>query len=313
MRKQAMRLDSPGGRHALRWLMILAALSIPFILLTHCASSRSYPRTLYDRPSTFNNILVLEDESGLRTLYFEPGGARQSVSKPGDPDHLELAYAKTMLGGLALCEEPRRMLIVGLGGGTIPKFLHKYYPQSVIDVVDIDPDVVKVARKFFEFHEDAKLRAFVNDGRKFIEDRPGLYDIIFLDAFGADRIPYHLATREFLQAVKKALTPRGVVLGNIWKRSHNSLYDSMMRTYLDVFDEVHFMDVPVAVNAILAAIPRRLHLTCQDIASRARHVSQSKNFHFDMGKVLEGGCRPIDQEIVNGHVLTDANKPSGSP
>ncbi len=293
--------------------IVLAALSILLIFLTHCASSRSYPRTLYDRPSPFNHILVLEDEHGLRTLYFEPGGARQSVSKPGDPDHLELAYAKTMLGGLAFCDEPRRMLIVGLGGGTLPKFLHKYYPQSTIDAVDIDPDVVKVARKFFEFHEDAKLKAFISDGRKFIEEHPGVYDIIFLDAFGTDRIPYHLATREFLLAVKKALTPRGVVLGNVWKRSHNPLYDSMMRTYLDVFDEVHLMDVPVAVNAILAAIPRRLRLSCQDLISRARHVAQSKSFPFDMGKILEAGCRPIEQEVINGQVLTDANKPSGSP
>jgi spermidine synthase len=99
------------------------------------------------------------------------------------------------------------------------------------------------------------MRAHVADGRRFIEECRDPYDIIFLDAFGSDRIPYHLATREFLWAVKKALTPRGVALGNIWKRSHNSLYDSMMRTYLDVFEEVHLLDVPEAVNAILLALP----------------------------------------------------------
>jgi spermidine synthase len=306
-------MNLPGGIRSPRWLVYLYIVVWPFLLPTPCLSQGPYPKTLYEQSSPYNNILVTEEENGLRTLYFERGGARQTVSKPGDADHLELPYVKTMLGGLALCDEPRRMLIVGLGGGTIPKFLHKYYPHAVIDVVDIDPDVVKVARQFFDFHEDANLRAFVNDGRKFIEDHPGIYDIIFLDAFGTDRIPYHLATREFLRAVKKALTPRGVVLGNIWKRSHNSLYDSMVRTYQDVFGEVQLWDVRGAVNTILAALPRPSRLGCQEIASRARQVSNSKRFLFDMGMVLEGGCRPIDQERINGQVLTDADKPSPSP
>ncbi len=305
--------DHPAGICRLRWLVFWCFVSGPFLLWTPGLAQGPYPKTLYEKPSPYNNILVTEDESGLRTLYFERDGARQSVSKPGDPDHLELPYVKTMLAGLALCDDPRRILIVGLGGGTIPKFLQKYYPKTVIDAVDIDPDVVKVARQFFEFHEDANLRAFVEDGRKFIEDRPGLYDMIFLDAFGTDRIPYHLTTREFLLAVKKALTTRGLVLGNIWKRSHNSQYDSMMRTYVDVFEEVHLWDVREVVNAILVAVPFRLRMNCQDMASRARKVSQSKRFLFDMGTVLEGGCRPIAQEMTGGHVLTDADKPSGAP
>ena len=296
-----------------RLLIILAAVGISLILGLNCSTAGSYPKTLYEQPSPYNNILVTEDENGLRTLYFERGGARQSVGKPGDPDHLELPYVKTMLSGLALCDDPRRILIVGLGGGTIPKFLHKYYPQSLIDAVDIDPDVVKVAREFFEFHEDAHLRAFVEDGRKFIENRPGVYDIIFLDAFGTDRIPYHLATREFLLAVKKALTPRGLVLGNIWKRSYNSLYDSMIRTYQDVFADLHLLDVREAANHILIAIPRRLQLSSKDISSRARRVSQSKGFLFDMGHVVEVGYRPIELDIFNSHVLIDTDKPSGTP
>jgi spermidine synthase len=305
--------DAPKGIYRPRWFILLAAAGIALILCPRGATAGSYPKTLYEQPSPYNNILVTEDESGLRTLYFERGGALQSVSKPGDPDHLALPYVKTMLSGLGLCDDPRRILVVGLGGGTIPKFLHKYYPQSVIDAVDIDPGVVKVAREFFEFHEDANLRAFIEDGRKFIEDRPGLYDMIFLDAFGTDRIPYHLATREFLLAVKKALTPRGLVLGNIWKRNYNSLYDSMMRTYQDVFDELHLMNVQDAANHILIAIPRRLKLSSKDISSRARRVSQSKGFLFDMGQVVEGGYQPIELDIFNSRVLTDADKPPGVP
>ena len=110
--------------------------------------------------------------------------------------------------GLAVVEEPKRILIVGLGGATIPNFLHKHYPRTTIDVVDIDPDVVVVAKKFFGFKDDPTMRAHVADGRKFVEESRDRYDIIFLDAYGRDNIPYHLATREFLQAARARYRPR---------------------------------------------------------------------------------------------------------
>ena len=74
--------------------------------------------------------------------------------------------------------------------------LHKHDPRMRIDVVDIDPVVVEVAAKYFGFREDSALRAYVDDGRRFIEKRREPYDVIFLDAFGPDNIPYDLAAQE---------------------------------------------------------------------------------------------------------------------
>src|SRR2546427_5564385 len=171
---------------------------------------------IYEKASPYNTIIVTEDHKGLRTLLFERGGGRQSVVKPGDPDHLELPYARTALAGLALCEEPRRMLVVGLGGGSLPMFLRAHYPAATIGVAEIDPDVVDGAKRFFGFREDERMRAHVGDGRAFIESvRQPHYDIIFLDAYGAHNVPEHLTTREFLQAVRRAVVPSGVVVGNI--------------------------------------------------------------------------------------------------
>ena len=120
---------------------------------------------IHEKASSYNTIIVTEDHKGMRTLLFERGGGRQSVVKPGDPDHLELPYARTALAGLALCEEPRRMLVVGLGGGSLPMFLRAHYPAATIDVAEIDPDVVDVAKRFFGFREDERMRAQVGDGR----------------------------------------------------------------------------------------------------------------------------------------------------
>ncbi len=211
---------------------------VGLVVLVHAEQT-----VLYEKASPYSTIIVTE-ENGLRTLRFEKGGARQSVVKLGDPDHLELPYARVAFAGLALCDEPRRIMIVGLGGGTLPSFLRKHYPHATIDAVDIDPDVVYVAKKFFGFREDDQMHAFVGDGREFVERFRQPYDVIFLDAFSSDSVPPHLTTQEFLRAVRRALKPNGVVVGNIWSRYSNPLYDSMVRTYQEVFDELYILDVP---------------------------------------------------------------------
>ena len=125
------------------------ALSALLLLVSLAALAHAGEAVLYEKASAYSTIVVTEDENRLRTLRFGRNGARQSVVKLGDPDHLELPYARVAFTGLALSEEPRRILIIGLGGGTLPMFLRKHYPGATIDVVDIDPDVVLVARQFF--------------------------------------------------------------------------------------------------------------------------------------------------------------------
>jgi spermidine synthase len=272
------------------------------------SATQAQTKTLYEKQSLFNTILVTEDERGLRALLFDRGGVRQSVVKVGDPDHLELAYAKVVPVGLALVEAPKRILVVGLGGGTVPGFLHKHYPRTRIDVVDIDPVVVDVAKRFFGFREDENLRAYVDDGRKFIERCRDPYDIIFLDAFGADSIPYDLATREFLLAVRKALTPKGVVVGNVWSNYSNPLYESMIRTYENVFDRLYVVDVQGAGNRILLALPRREDVNREDLIRKARRISAEKQFRFDLGESVRHGFRKPGQEEAGGKVLHDRDK-----
>ncbi len=277
-------------------LFALAALAVP----AHAAQT-----VLYEKASRYSTIIVTEDDNGLRTLRFEKDGPRQSVVKPGDPDHLELPYTRTAFVGLALCEESRRFLVVGLGGGTLPGFLRKYYPEAVIDAVDIDPDVVHVAEKFFGFREDERMRAHVGDGREFIQNTRQPYDAIFLDAFGIDSVPAHLATQEFLQAVRRAVKPAGVVISNIWGRESNRLYDSMVRTHQEVFDELFILDVPGAGNKILLALPRKQPLTRGELAQLARKVSSARQFRFDLGEVVNRGFLHAREKKRGERVLRD--------
>lgn len=106
----------------------LAALSVSVALVALVSLARADQTVLYEKASTYNTIVVTEEENGVRTLRFGKGGVRQSAVKLGNPDFLALPYTPVALVGLALSEEPRRFLVVGLGGGTLPMFLRKHYP-----------------------------------------------------------------------------------------------------------------------------------------------------------------------------------------
>ncbi len=278
-------------------------LVLGFVALA--ARARAEPTVLYERESPFGPVIVTE-ERGLRTLWFEKGGARQTVVKLGDPAHLDLPYAGSAFTGLALCAGPRRVLVVGLGGGTLPMFLRHYYPDATIDAVEINPDVVKVAREFFGFRDDARMRAHVADGRAFIEQTKQPYDIIFLDAFGADSVPPSLTTEEFLRAVRRAVRPDGVVVGNIWNRASNPLHDAMVRTYQEVFSELYILDVQHAGNRIVLALPRRQPLTREQFAALAAKVSRAQGFRFDLGERVTYGFNHATAKSSEGRVLRDA-------
>lgn len=285
--------------------LFLAGLFAYAALVALVALARADQTVLYEKASAYSTIVVTEEEHGLRTLRFGKNGARQSVVKLGDPDYLALPYARVALVGLALSEEPRRMLVVGLGGGTLPMFLRKHYPNATIDAVDIDPEVVDVAKKFFGFREDELMNAHVGDGRQFIEKLRQPYDVIFLDAFGSDSVPAHLTTQEFLRAVRRAVTPGGVVVGNLWGRGSNPLYDSMVRTYQEVFDELFILDVRDAGNMILLALPRKQPLSGDELMHLARKASAAKRFPFDLGDRDKYGFLDAHAKSQHGRVLRD--------
>jgi len=260
---------------------------------------------IYRTQSEFNTIIVSENSQGIRTLRFEDYGARQSVVKLGDPDHIALPYAKAVHVGLALAENPKRVLVVGLGGGTIPQFLRRHFPDLIVDAVEIDPAVVRVAKEYFGLRPDDHLRVHVADGRKFIEQSEPVYDVIYLDAYSADSVPYSLTTREFLQATKETLVPGGVVAGNVWSSSSNKLYDSMIRTYQDVFAQVAVNDVRGVGNKIVVATTGREPLTKDRVARRAAALAARGRFPYDLEEIVEEGYELLGELDGEGEVLLD--------
>jgi len=292
-----------------RWSKILSigAVCVAIAMAVAPVPAFAAAGILYEKDSLFGRVTVKEDEAGFRSLHFGRDGARQSVVKPGDPDHLELPYAKVAMIGLAMPARVQRVLVVGLGGGSLPSFLRKHYPAAEIDAVDIDPEVIKVAKEYFGFREDASMRAHLADGRGFIESVRRPYDIIFLDAFGSDSVPERLTTMEFLRAVRRALAPDGVVVGNIWGPYANRLYHSMVRTYREAFDELVVLDVRGAGNKILIALPRRQGIDKPRLITLGRRLTGDQGLRFDLGALVDFGYPTEAEGVTRGTVLRDRN------
>lgn len=201
------------------------------------ACEKSEEGVLHSEKSLYRNIFVTEN-GGLRCLTFRRavGQNRQTCMEMEDPNYFVFPYARMMLGVLIAKPDPKRILIVGLGGGTLPMALRDILPEAHIDVVEIDPAVVKVARDFFAYEEDAALQTYTEDGRVFVKKAlldDAKYDLIMLDAFEDEYIPEHLLTLEFLQEVKGLMAPGGVVAANTFSAS--GLYPHESATYEAAF------------------------------------------------------------------------------
>ncbi|ATB50322.1 spermidine synthase [Corallococcus macrosporus] len=241
-----------------------------------------YPRTiLHVARSASGPIIVSEDDEGRRYLQFGWIGAFQSATWPGFPLRLELDYTRAVAATLAFAPNPSRLLVVGLGGGAIPTFLHAVFPDAHIDAVEIQPQVLDLARRYFGFREDAALHAHLTDGRRFIEAPGAPYDVIILDAYGTRSIPPALATREFLQATQARLTPDGVVVGNVLRKTGRpgSLMDPLWRAS---FPQLYAFDVRASDNRILVGLPHTRRPQRKELLARAGRLAREWGVSFNL-------------------------------
>ena len=204
--------------------------------------------------SPFNDVFVIEREH-LREMWFQGnnGFYLQTRIDLNRPEELSLIYTRLMLAPLIWNPEPSRILMIGLGGGVLPRFLNTVYPDMAIDVVEVDPRVSQLAQRYFYFKEGPHLRVFEDDGRAFIKKGQGRYDIVFLDAFKGGSVPYHLKTVEFYREIAQALTKDGILVTNLYGKS-NTLKPRDRKTLEAVFQRVAFFEDAERVATVCTAL-----------------------------------------------------------
>ena len=179
--------------------------------------------------SEYNDIYVNKRRGSELTLAFQLKGwdYTESVTNLRDPDDLLLRYAQTMSIAPVYPEEPKRILMLGLGGGTLSTYFGRFMPDTAIDTVEIDRSVIDVAKKYFGLLETQRVRYHDGDGRVFLNRNRQLYDLILLDAYRGGFVPFHLLTKEFYELIKQRLTPGGAVASNV--HDGTKLYHSTVR------------------------------------------------------------------------------------
>lgn len=266
-------------------------------------------KMVHSERSMYREVLVYE-EDGERCMCFtrQCRIGRQSCINLADPRRFALNYTRMMMGGtLFMGAAPKRVLIVGLGGGSIPTALRELLPEAQIDVVEIDPAVTRVARQFFGFRDGPKMKVFEVDGRVYVKRalREGVkYDAILLDAFDHEYIPEHLLTREFLTEVKSLLSPTGVLVGNTF--SSSKLYDHESATYAAVFGK--FFNLKAA-NRVIVARPAGLPSDAQLRAKALEYELALRSYGVDAPSVLPMFNSTADWD-TKARVLTDQYSPA---
>jgi len=241
-----------GRRHAQR---VVVASLIGLVLLGPAAATPAGPGRVVFQAQTLYHQLYVVDSEGVRYLKFNrslQGGMRLD-------DHYQssLAYADYFHLALAFNPNIRDVLVIGLGGGLAPKRFHRDYREMSIDAVELDPVVVRVAREFFYVPEDHRMRLHVLDGRQFIQRARGQWDLIILDAYHADSIPFHLTTLEFFREVRARLRPGGVVAFNMIgavEGDASRLFRAMHRTFRAVFPYLYSFPIGLSRDGLNGSI-----------------------------------------------------------
>jgi spermidine synthase len=222
----------------------LAVLAVGFAGLGTCATAEARERILLERDSPYHHLYVTEDQT-YRWLRADTVWHTQMLLS--DPHGRGLPYTDYIDLAFLFNPDIHSVLVIGLGGGTIPKRFVRDYPQVTVHAVEVDADVVKIAAQYFDVHPGPRLKVFTDDGRRFLRRSQNKYDLIVLDAYYADTVPFFLTTKEFFTIAKSHLAPGGVFVNNTIgtvSGSRSKFFRSVYRTMKEVFPQVYPIAVP---------------------------------------------------------------------
>ncbi len=211
----------------------------------------------FDRISAYHSIQVY-DENNVRTLSFN--GSWETTMSLTNPLTGHFEYTEYFQMPWLWNHNIKRVLMEGLGGGSTPRAYQHYYTNVMVDVVEIDPVVVEVAKKYFTVTETPKLVIHTNDGRVFLRQTTNIYDVILMDAYSTTRygssLPRQLVTKEFFTLASQHLSTNGVLAYNVIGQIRGfraTLIGAMYRTLSEVFPRVYMFPAVESQNVVFVA------------------------------------------------------------
>ena len=262
-----------------------------------------------DVESTYFCASVVKDavscQDGL-TLMLDT--LRHSCVHPGNPTRLDFPYARTIADVIAAAEpagRPLTVLHIGGGGFTLPRYLEAVRPGSQSVVLELDKTLVDIAREQLGLRTSDALQVHVGDARVGILGQPSdTFDVVIGDAFGGLAVPWHLATREFIEQVDRVLTPTGVYVANVIDYPPLGFVRAEAATFNSVFQHVAVIGSPAKLagqaggNFILVGSAEPID------EARIIEISEARGDEF---RAVMGA--DLDAFIGDGRMLTDDYAP----
>jgi spermidine synthase len=295
------------------------ALAILVVLAVSCGGARSeglFDESVRAKMLKHEEGLVAHVETEYNNVYISKNGPLlamttmvakrwlfESIVNLKDPDDLTVPYSKLMPAGLLYPEKLQRILMIGLGAGSISTYLGRAMPDVQIDVVELDPGIIDAGKKYFGLQETDKVHYIESDGRVYLNRNKEPYDLIILDAYRELGVPFHMLTREFYTLVKDRLAPGGAVAANV--TANTRLYLWTLATFHAVFPTVDVYpdwkeETEAQSIAVMVPGPRP---SKDALTQRANALRAQYHFHYSLPDLV--GKRIEDQNFDEAHVLTD--------
>jgi spermidine synthase len=206
---------------------------------------------VYETQTPYQHLQVT-DRGDTRTLLLD--GQRHSAMDLNDPKRHVFDYTRYFHLPLLLTDDVNRVLFIGGGGFTGPKrFVNDY--NVTVDVAEIDPEVIDAAKRYFSVEESERLNIYNTGGRQFLQDTNRTYDLIVLDAYQKDKVPFELTTMEFMELANSHLSTDGVLFANLISAPTgpaSDFYRAEYKTMARVFPQVY--SFPTAQGGVVQNI-----------------------------------------------------------
>lgn len=290
-------------RAALLCTLILSSVSAPL-----------HAKTLHEERSLYSRLIVKQIGHTVCLQFNVRNDQRnQSCIDPRKPKEMVFSYTRMAMASLLFVEQPRDILVIGLGGGTLPTAFHQLFPSAHVDAVEIDPAVVAVAEQYFGFRSADNLQVYTQDARVWTKralTRERRYDLIILDAFNGEYIPEHLMTQEYLQETKTLLRDGGALIANTFAESE--LYHAESATYASVFGSFINFRVPESANRVIVVSDKTL--PAEALKERADNLTNVlRPYSVPIQRYAKLIAKQMDNAPdwrVNTRVLTDQFAPA---
>ncbi|MFI5120101.1 MAG: fused MFS/spermidine synthase [Thermoanaerobaculia bacterium] len=304
------------GRLAIVSLLAVGATGTFLAVSSGDPSLEPAGKVVYEKETAYHHLRVV-DGGIRRSLYFDNRTQGYIAVRPGLV--LPRTYTDGMMLALVFPVRPvKTAVMIGLGAGMVPTLLSERAPEIATTSIEIDPEVVETARRFFRFAPPANSRVLVGDGRRELDRQVPGADVVFVDAYFADSLPFHLVTKEFFELCHRKLSSDGVLAmnfgGNLTGR-RNALFWAAVKTVRLVFPRTYIFSSELASgratfvgNAMLIATRSPDRLDKATIADRAAVLAE----RLARPPVTAWAADLYEGELKVGDVpvLTDAYAPT---